>query len=1479
MTNPAFRQRIASKPGLTIDRYFTNNKDDGFNTVTWKTATAQITKDNGDIVFEQKDIEVPSTWSQTAINIVAQKYFRGVLGTPERENSVKGLVSRVVDTITNWGWSDGYFATEMDAKRFCAELKYLLVNQYFAFNSPVWFNVGIEKLPQCSACFIQRVEDSMESILDLAKNEGMLFKYGSGSGTNFSTLRSSQEGLTGGGISSGPVSFMRGFDAFAGVIRSGGKLRRSAKMVILNAEHPDIEEFIWCKAKEENKAHALINAGYDGSFNGEAYQSVMFQNANNSVRVTDDFMKAVANDEDWSLKSVRDGKVLKTIKARKLWRDIAEASWSCGDPGIQFDTTINEWNTCSESGRIDASNPCVTGDTLIATSKGWQRIDSLCDSDFEVYGSDCRLHKVKPAFYTGTKPVYVLKTKNGITLKVTKDHKISTVNSSDISAANLTQYDILKVFKYKLDENSYELSFDLFESLTYFGEYPVYDITEPNTSHFIANGIVVHNCSEFMFLDDSACNLASINLMKFKFNEEKNEDECDDDYDDVCDFHEVVKYATIAQEIIVGNSRYPTNKIKENSLKFRPLGLGYANLGAYLLSNGIPYDSDQGRAVCSRITGLMTSSAYCVSAEISRDVTGPFEAYKENENVFLEVLEKHKEWSGLASYEGNTGDEVVSLGFGEAISLGREYGFRNAQVTVLAPTGCVTPDTMVLTDKGIIKITKLGNTSGAQWQDVKFNVLQESDKPEEATKFFINGEKKVIKITTVDGYTINATENHQIRVMSEDGYYMWRRMDNLKEGDMVALRVGGHEELLNNKKYVALESDVVPSTHGRANSILLPTIVTEELAEIAGLYMGNGYTKRDSLVLTIANDSPDLEDRFDYLCKSVFGLGITHRESNSRGACTNVHCGSRSLKPWLYSIGWSKDKGNCGEGAASSFIPDEILQSRTSVLCAFLRGLFTTDGTVNDGCCEFSTVSEKLAKQVQVSLMSVGIPTRLWGRKPKEDSGSFGTRIKYRVKIKNSFYAKIFKDKIGFSCLKKRDKLDSYVLHECDRTNPITCQPLLDRIYAKSEGMPCDFRQDIHSRVSQHTAGYSWLVRLKNSNPNLFLGENAIKDTIFYSPISSIGSDVSPTFDISVPNNNTYIANGFLSHNTIGYLMDCTTTGIEPELALVKYKKLVGGGTIKSINSVIPQALNALGYFKDDKDKICSYIEEHGTVEGCSFLNKKDLPVFDCAFKPVNGTRCISPEGHLKMMAAAQPFLSGAISKTINTPSTTTVTDMENIYMEAWKLGLKSVAVYRDGCKLIQPLSTSKTENVTKKEESSIVPPVGAIRNRLPDERKAIAHKFSVAGYEGYIHVGLYDSGDPGELFIKMAKEGSTVSGLIDGFATAVSIALQYGVPLRSLVDKFSRTRFEPSGFTGNPNIQRASSILDYVFRWLELKFLTVKEEKPTSEVVPTTLYRHQEIAFVQRTDAPTCVDCGSIMVPNGSCHRCTNCGTTSGCS
>ncbi len=816
----------------------------------WELRTAAITGENGKIVFEQRDVEVPKTWTQTATNVVVQKYFRGIVGTPERERSVRQLISRVADTLTAWGKKDGYFADDESSRIFNAELKHLLVSQKMAFNSPVWFNVGIEAEPQCSACFINSVDDTMGSILTLAKTEGMLFKYGSGTGTNLSPIRSSKELLNGGGTASGPVSFMRGFDAFAGVIKSGGKTRRAAKMVILNIDHPDVDEFIQCKSKEEKKAWTLIDAGYDGSFDGEAYKSVFFQNSNNSVRVTDDFMEAVQKDRDWNLRAVRDGSTVHTVKARDLWRDIAQAAWECGDPGLQYDTTINAWHTSAGTARINASNPC----------------------------------------------------------------------------------------------------------------------------------------SEYMYLDDSACNLASLNLRKFV----GGEGSATPGEFDVDSFKRAVEITILGQEIIVGNAKYPTDRIRDNSLRFRPLGLGYANLGALLMSRGLSYDSPGARAYAGAITAIMTGWAYRTSAVISRDVTGPFDGYPENREPFIGVMQKHRREVDKIDSSAVPADMLTAArdAWDQTLSIGKEFGYRNGQATVLAPTG------------------------------------------------------------------------------------------------------------------------------------------------------------------------------------------------------------------------------------------------------------------------------------------------------------------------------------------------------------------------------------------------------------------------------------------------------------TIGFMMDCDTTGIEPDIALIKYKRLVGGGMIKIVNNTITEALQKLGYDDGQVKAIVDYIDTEETIEGAPGLKPEHLPVFDCAFRAANGTRSIHYQGHIRMMAAAQPFISGAISKTVNLPPECTIEDVQDAYMESWKQGLKAVAVYRDGCKRTQPLSTSKTDPGLGKSgavaEAPRSGPPAAVRKKLPDERQSFTHKFAVAGHEGYVHVGLYATGEPGEIFVKMAKEGSTISGLMDSFATAISLALQHGVPLRLLCDKFARTRFEPYGFTENPDIPRASSIMDYLFRWLASKF--VKQDAPAVE-------------------------------------------------
>ena len=877
--------------GLEFVRHFTREGVSPYDQVEWAVRTASISNEKGEVIFKQEGVEVPKSWSQMAINIVVSKYFHGQVGTPRRECSIRQLVGRVVKSMTEWGIEGKYFASEADAGVFHDELAYLLLNQYVSFNSPVWFNCGIEARPQCSACFINSVEDTMESILELARIEGRLFKYGSGTGTNLSPLRSSREMLSGGGIASGPVSFMKGFDAFAGVIKSGGKTRRAAKMVILNADHPDIVEFIECKSREEKKAWSLIDAGYDGSVDGEAYGSIFFQNANNSVRVSDDFMTAVEADGGWETKDRLTGRTADRYKARDLMRKIAESAFVCGDPGMQFHTTINKWHTCRNTAPINASNPCA----------------------------------------------------------------------------------------------------------------------------------------EFMFLDDSACNLASFNLLKFM--------DAAGSFD-IAGFRKAVDVVMSAQEFIVDNASYPTEKIARNSHEYRPLGLGYANLGALLMYNGLAYDSDEGRDFAAAITAVMTGEAYLQSARMA-SVRGPFAGYLKNRDPFLETMRMHRNAVQKINPKNIPEDLMISAQecWDLAVLEGTVNGYRNAQATVLAPTG------------------------------------------------------------------------------------------------------------------------------------------------------------------------------------------------------------------------------------------------------------------------------------------------------------------------------------------------------------------------------------------------------------------------------------------------------------TIGFMMDCDTTGVEPDLALVKFKKLVGGGVMKIVNNTVPGALVKLGYSESQTAEITRHIDENGTVEGAPFIRPEHLQVFDCAFKPQRGTRFIHHMGHIKMMAAVQPFISGAISKTVNVPEHATVEEIMETFLQSWKIGVKAIAIYRENSKRIQPLSAA---DAMKKQKEGLQAAGGfrPVRRKLPAERRAITHKFSIAGHEGYITVGMYAEGQPGEIFLVMAKEGSTISGLMDSFATAISLALQYGVPLKVLIDKFSHVRFEPSGHTGNAEVPIAKSIVDYIFRWLAAKFLPRDEKIQAGvQIVEKSGAPNQMKEMYALDDAPTCAGCGSIMVRNGSCYKCMNCGETSGCS
>ena len=902
---------VAETASVAPGRYFTIPGRDPFDEIEWELRDALIPGKDGP-AFEQRNVEFPKFWSQTATNIVAQKYFRGRLSSPERERSVKQMIGRIVDTIGGWGRLGGYFASDEEAETFEAELKAILVNQLASFNSPVWFNVGFEEKPQCSACFILSIDDSMESILDWIRREGVIFRGGSGSGLNLSKLRSSKEQLSKGGYASGPVSFMRGADASAGTIKSGGKTRRAAKMVVLDVDHPDIEEFVWCKAKEERKARVLEQAGYDMSLDSADWASIQYQNANNSVRVTDSFMEAVVEDKEWGLTARTDGSVVETMDARNLMLQIAEASWQCADPGVQYDTTINAWHTLPNTGRINASNPC----------------------------------------------------------------------------------------------------------------------------------------SEYMSIDDSACNLSSLNLLKFRR---------DDGEFDVEAFSHAVDTMFLAQEICVGYSSYPTPEIDANAKAYRQLGLGYANLGALLMARGLPYDSDEGRAYAAAITGLMTGRAYRKSAEVAHRM-GPFAGYRPNAAAMIGVIAKHRAAVGNIQHTDSVPEDLLSAArqsWDDALDLGEVHGYRNAQATVLAPTG------------------------------------------------------------------------------------------------------------------------------------------------------------------------------------------------------------------------------------------------------------------------------------------------------------------------------------------------------------------------------------------------------------------------------------------------------------TISFMMDCDTTGVEPDFSLVKSKKLVGGGEITIVNKTVPMALEKLGYAPREVDEIVAFIDERNTVVGAPNVKSEHFPVFDCAI----GDRAIHYMGHVKMMGAVQPFISGAISKTVNLPEEATVEDVSQLLIEAWQLGVKAIAIYRDNCKVAQPLSGQKDESGTVALSPLALAPVVAQpkRRRLPDDRVEVGRKFKVGEYEGYIHVGLFEDGTPGDIFVDIAKEGTTLAGLMNSFMISVSLGLQYGVPLEVYVSKFSHMRFEPSGLTNDADIRVAKSIVDYIFRWMGKKFLTTDQQEEAGILSPEVKARlaqayatlesgqapveydapppGQTALFNAWEDAVECARCGGRMVRTGSCYTCRDCGTNTGCS
>ena len=1420
--------------GLTFERRWTRPGVHPYDEISWEIRTAAIGNESGKLVFEQKDVEVPASWSQLATNVVVSKYFRGHLGTPERETSVRQLIDRVVLSITAWAETQHYFATDADLATFSAELTYLLVNQKMSFNSPVWFNVGIEAKPQCSACFINSVQDSMTSIMDLAKTEAMLFKFGSGAGSNLSTIRSSREKMAGGGTASGPVSFMRGYDAFAGVVKSGGKTRRAAKMVILDVGHPDILDFIDSKKLEERKAWALIEQGYDPSFTGEAYGSVGFQNANHSVRVTDEFMRAVETDGDWTTHAVVGGAPMGTHRAREIFRRMADAAHVCGDPGIQYDTTINAWNPVSNTDRQYATNPC----------------------------------------------------------------------------------------------------------------------------------------SEYSFLNDSSCNLASLNLMTFVG---------EDGELDVDAFRYGCRLTITAQEILVDNASYPTAKIEENSHRFRPLGLGYANLGALLMSRGLAYDSPAGQAYAGAITSVMTAEAYRQSAVIARDHGGPFIEFEKNRAPFMHVIGMHRDAAHRIPAEGvpaGLGATARSL-WDEAYELGERHGYRNAQTTLLAPTGCLVGDSLVLTDRGLVRLRGLGNPDGDTWQDLELHVATD-DGPRPATQFFVNGAEPVVTVETSRGYQIQGTTTHRIRVVDANGDWQWRRFADVRAGDRVPMTLGG---MVGEPREVPLPP--LPEAYWTSDHrTFVPRYVNADLAELVGYFMGDGSLHARGLRFCVTAGDDDVVARIAELGRRLFGLEAA---VNPKTGYTEVALQSVRLTLWWEACGFAKHAPH-GEHRGKGYeahIPDAVLYANdVSVYRAFIRGLFEADGNVSNGYASWSTVSDRFSRDVQTLLLALGFVTTRKIDQPVR--GHIGANPVLVLRLLNASAGGRFLSEISFISERKRSALALAEHPQAARYDlvPVSRQTV-DRLAPANDHLRKTMLLSLaRTGLVSRRSATALLERTADPELDQALG-------YFYDEIASatLGEE-QLTYDLSVPENVTYVANGFVSHNTIAFMMDCDTTGIEPDIALIKYKKLVGEGYLKIVNQTVPGALRKLGYTPDQVEEIVAFIDERETIEGAPGLKTEHLTVFDCAFKPRNGVRSILPMGHVRMMAAVQPFLSGAISKTVNMPEAATAEEIEQIYLEGWRRGLKAIAIYRDNSKRSQPLSTSKlksddetkaasdvVEELRRKLAAAQVEALKPHRRRLPAERTALTHKFDITGHEGYITVGLYPDGQPGEIFLKMAKEGSTVSGLMDTFATAISLSLQYGVPLRDLINKFAHVRFEPSGFTGNPEIPIAKSVIDYIFRWLGSRFLVgddraalglqergsvvgatpfafggalapLPEKGPSAldeasafdeaietpgttatatatEVapgrfgpsapsakadLPTLDARNghangqsnghangngkagaasalaaslgaERTAFKIQEDAPSCADCGSIMVRNGSCYKCLNCGSTSGCS
>jgi ribonucleotide reductase alpha subunit len=1867
--------------------------DDPYAGLPFVPRQSRIVNPDGSVIFEAKDVMVPSEWSQVAVDVLAQKYCRkaGVPGAVKRvpeegvpewlwrsalddealeamdhkdrfgpERDSRQVFNRMAGCWTYWGWKYGYFDTEEDALIYFDEMRSMLARQVGAPNSPQWFNTGLHwaygisgpsqghyyadpvdgtvtrsantyEHPQVSACYILSISDDLVNeggIFDGVLREARIFKGGSGSGANFSRIRAAGEKLTGGGTSSGLMSFLKVFDRAAGAVKSGGTTRRAAKMVVLNADHPDIEEFVNWKVREERKVADLvvgsrifekhinkiiaaahdtrvpeharldpalntnlrgaireaINLGlpsgatqnaldyarqgytrleveqYDTAWDSDAYATVAGQNSNNSIRLTNKFFEALDRDEEWPLTARTTGDVVKRIKAVDLWEQIALAAWQCADPGLQYDDIIQEWHTCPNDDRINATNPCseyvfiddtacFAPETRISTPEGLRTVEYLFEQQqrgsqtyitTEIHSEHDhrRVSAHRRAFISqvGERDVFKMTLADGREIRATADHKFLThdgqwkrldelvpsldrieiretgdtiaylssskdvrkwqmlgwltgdgVFSKDVAALVFgpTERRTAETFLPVLNElkataggyvgggavrassismqsngvlqtsskqssliehleQSYGFSQGIatekdvparvhhepndlkvaylqglfsadgcirhdprvtepdvmlassspallrsvqllladigltsriswshpngrknpqgqlhlhnqqarnFLSLVGFpcsqakaekareilakpfngvlknprapkivsivpaGKTMVYDVTEPVTHSLIAEGMVAHNC-----------NLASLNLVTF-LNKDGNFD--------AHRFAEASRIWTTTLEISVTMGQMPSKTIAEKNHGYRTLGLGYANLGTLLMRMGLPYDSEEGKGWCGAISALMTGTAYRTSAEMAQQL-GAFARFEANREPMLRVIRNHRRAAYAvdnSEYEGLSvkpvthpptlfTQETWALArkmWDDALSIGEVAGFRNAQTVVIAPTGCLAGDSLVVTDRGVMRLNRLGNVEGDKWQDVDFRVLTD-DGGQRATKFFINGIEPTRRIKTAGGYVISGTPTHRIKVVNEaTGELEWKRMGDVTENDVVALSMGS---LLGQPKTVNLPPLGEEYWTGDYTT-RVPREMNADLAELIGYFMGDGSFHAKGLRFCVAQQDGDVVDRLRDLGRSLFNLEAS---VSQRRGYIEVALNSVPLTLWWEACGFKKlppSPEHTGKGYLPR-IPDAVLSSNDPIVYgAFLRGLFEADGTVTQGAACWTTAHEEFSLDVKSLLLALGLPTT-----SKVDQPGWGQAPLHVLRTKCLSYSRAFVAKVNFISARKREAVqfnDSWQGAKKDYVYVPT--DLLRELVPAGSELASAIQQSQrkhHGAISRRATEHLYAL---TQNPRVECALDFLYDAV----ASNEDGGEQLTYDLSVPANVTYVANGFISHNTIGLVMDCDTTGIEPDFALVKFKKLAGGGYFKIVNQSVDAALHNLGYSEDQiaaietyakgtgtlvesphinratlkakgfddasiariesalpsafelpfvfnkfvlGDEFCkdalhlteaqlndwnfsllrdglgfsnSQIEEASahicgrmTLEGAPYLKDEHLPVFDCA-TPCGryGTRYIRPLAHVDMMAAAQPFVSGAISKTINFPQTATIAEVKEAYRYSWERMIKAVALYRDGSKLSQPLAASYDLGGDDASADEVIPTTPqpfqtpmqvaektvyryiAKRRRMPERRSGYTQKAVIAGHKVYLRTGEYDGGQIGEIFIDMHKEGAAFRSLMNNFAIAISLGLQHGVPLEEFVEAFTFTRFEPNGpVVGHDHIKMATSILDYIFRELAVSYL-----------------------------------------------------------